>query len=185
MKNLACYTTPEAAGRTASSSLPVNIPSASRPPNTSVQRTLEKLLQKRALRPLVHLEENAHHMVRLLPTIEGLLEVLAALVYEDLDGAWIGDVSICLEFLADAVADVGRGFGDGVQGDDFGGLRVVRRGILHGERTHGADPASVEINDTAASLLRAARHARGLRQTGRYRRHCSFATLSGGLDTRR
>ena len=110
-------------------------------------------------------------MVRLLPTIEALLEVPAALVYEDLDGAWVGDVSVCFKFLADAVADVGRRGRDGVQGDNFGGLRVVRRRHSVERATHGADPASVEINGTAAGLLWTARHAHGLCQMGWYRRH--------------
>ena len=125
-------------------------------------------------------------MVRLLPTIERLLEVLAALVYEDLDGAWIGDVSVCLEFLADAVADVGRRGGDGVQGDNFGGLRACQKEPWMERPTHGAYPASVEINDTPVGLLWVARHARDLRQTGRYRRHLQqYLTMqvpSGGLD---
>ena len=109
-------------------------------------------------------------MVCLLPTIEALLEVLAALVYEDLDGVWVGDVSVCFEFLMDAVADVGRCGGDGIQGDDFGGL-WSEGDILHERAMHSTDPASVEINDTAVGLLWTARHACSLRQTGRYRRH--------------
>lgn len=54
-------------------------------------------------------------MVRLFPTVEGLLEVLAAFVNEDLDRARIGNVSVCFKFLADAVSDVGRCDGDSVQ----------------------------------------------------------------------
>lgn len=129
MNDLACYTTPEAAGRTASSSLPVTVhqypvhtPHDGNP--TTATRTLEKLLQKRALRSLVHLKKNTHHMVRLFPTIEDLLEIKAALVYEDIDCAWVGNVPICFKLLADAVSDVGRCNGDGVHGDDFRCLRV-------------------------------------------------------------
>ena len=40
-------------------------------------------------------------------------------------------------------------------------------------RTHGADPASVEINDASAGFFRGARHARDLSETGGYRRHCA------------
>lgn len=179
MNDLACYTTPEAAGRTASSSLPITIrqyPTHTTPQYRQQTRTLEKLLQKRALRSLVHLEKNTHHMIRLFPTIEGLLEVLVALVYEDLDRAWIGNVSVCFKLLTDAVSDVGGCGGDGVQGDDFGCLRCISwwvstdtRQVL--ETTHGANPAFVEINDTPTSLFRTARHARDLCETGRYRRH--------------
>lgn len=61
-------------------------------------------------------------MVRLFPTIEGLLEVLAVLVYEDLNRAWIGNVSVCFELLTDAVSDIGGCGGDGIHGDDFGCL---------------------------------------------------------------
>ena len=89
-------------------------------------RTLDKLLQKRALRSLIRLEENAHHMVRLVPTIEGLLQVQAALVNKDLDRAWIGDMSVCFEFLSDTMSDVCRCDGDGIQGDDFRCLRAFR-----------------------------------------------------------
>ena len=138
MSNLACYTTPEAAGRTASSSLPIimsqyHIHTQTR--TTIAARTLDKLLQKRALRPLFLLEENPQHMIRLFPTIEGLLEVLPALVYEDLDRARIGNVSVCFEFLADAMSDVGRCDGDSVHGDNLGCLPcmscVVRRSRSH------------------------------------------------------
>lgn len=56
------------------------------------------------------------------------------------------------------------------------------------DTTHGADPTPVEVDDTSASLLWAARHARDLRQTGRYRRHrvlydVQHKLSSGTLDS--
>lgn len=89
-------------------------------------RTLDKLLQKGALWSLIHLEKNTHYMVRLFPTVEGFLEVLTALVNEELDRARVGNESVCFKFLADTVSNVGRCNGDGVQGDDFGCLLAFR-----------------------------------------------------------
>ena len=91
---------------------------------TNTTPTLQKLLQKRALWSLVHLEKNTHHMVGLLPTVESLLKVLAILVYEHLNRAWIRDMPVCLKLFAYAVSDVCWGDGDSVQGDDFGCLRA-------------------------------------------------------------
>lgn len=107
-------------------------------PRRAKKHTPEKLLQKRALRPLLHLEKNTHHMVCQLPTIKGLLQVLVALVYQDVDRAWIGNMTIGLEFLADTAANVGGRGGDGVQGNNFRGLcafRVVKRCPQAGRKT--------------------------------------------------
>jgi hypothetical protein len=50
------------------------------------------------------------------------LVFLAAFEDEDVDGFWVCDVSVCLEFLADGVADVGGGCVECEEVDYFWGL---------------------------------------------------------------
>ena len=71
------------------------------------RRTFVELLKECAWGPSFGLEQDAHDVIELLPTVHGLLELLLTFLDEDVDDAGIGDIAILLEVLADAVADVG------------------------------------------------------------------------------
>lgn len=67
-------------------------------------------------------------MVRQLPDIHAFLVILPGLVQQDVDGARVSDVPVCLELLANGVAHVCWRDGQGVHGYDFWGLHVRVKG---------------------------------------------------------
>lgn len=73
-------------------------------------------------------------MVRLLPAIKRLLKFLLALENQYVDGTQVGDMSVGLELLADAVPYIGRCNGECVHLNDFWSLYDGNvRGDVHQE----------------------------------------------------
>ena len=70
-------------------------------------------------------EENSHDMIKLLPAVQRLLVLLAALLNENVDDTGVGHVAVLLKVSADAVSDVGGGDIECVEGADFWGLTGV------------------------------------------------------------
>ncbi len=79
-------------------------------------------MQKRLLRPLLGLQQDAQHLIRELPAVHRLLVLLPALQEQYLDSTGISDVPMALKALADTISYVGRRDVEGVEGDDFRGL---------------------------------------------------------------
>ena len=87
--------------------------------------TLVKPLQKGLGCPLrVIIQKDTIHLVSHLPPVHRLLVLLARLQDEHVDRLGVRDVSVRLELLAEAVAEVGWGEVECVEVDDFGSLCV-------------------------------------------------------------
>jgi hypothetical protein len=68
-------------------------------------RTFQELLHERPRRALLGLKEKAEKLIRHLPLVHGLLELLLALMEEHVDGARVGRVPVLLELGPQSPAD--------------------------------------------------------------------------------
>ena len=91
-------------------------------PNRRTILTFIELLQECLLRPTLRLQKNTRYMIRLLPTIHRLLELLPLFQQQHIDGARICDVSSPFEALSYCMSHICWRYTQCVQSNDFRSL---------------------------------------------------------------